>query len=308
MSQKPGHSSSYSITLSFITALAAGAVAITVSLLLRLFISGLFIPELASQALFSLTPGQVESRAVETLGPLAKYSAFIGAVIANIILYGLIGLLFVRPLKGSKEPLSKLYTTRATWSSVIAYIILLVAGALVLALTEIELEAKLNSIMFLAIYLIPSSIAFGFTLSYFYHRLMPLGRSRGITPEKNDATAGSSSDSKPEIDYRKRLLLRASVASAVALPIIYFGLGSLLVPRKEVQQLSPSLSALLRSKPTPPSFEDPRLRPLLEAEITPTDLFYRIDKNPIVPQVDAQTWNLSVKGLVDNPLIISYNQ
>jgi DMSO/TMAO reductase YedYZ molybdopterin-dependent catalytic subunit len=308
MSQKPGHSSSYSITLSFITALAAGAVAITVSLLLRLFISGLFIPELASQALFSLTPGQVESRAVETLGPLAKYSAFIGAVIANIILYGLIGLLFVRPLKGSKEPLSKLYTTRATWSSVIAYIILLVAGALVLALTEIELEAKLNSIMFLAIYLIPSSIAFGFTLSYFYHRLMPLGRSRGITPEKNDATAGSSSDSKPEIDYRKRLLLRTSVASAVALPIIYFGLGSLLVPRKEVQQLSPSLSALLRSKPTPPSFEDPRLRPLLEAEITPTDLFYRIDKNPIVPQVDAQTWNLSVKGLVDNPLIISYNQ
>jgi hypothetical protein len=107
--------------------------------------------------------------------------------------------------------------------------------------------------MFLAIYLIPSSIAFGFILSYFYQRVMPLGRSRDITPEKEAATA-SGSNSKPEIDYRKRLLLRASVASAVALPIIYFGLGSLLVPRKEAQQqqLSPSLSALLRSKPTPP--------------------------------------------------------
>jgi hypothetical protein len=98
MSQKPGRSS-YSITLSFIAGLAAGAVAITVSLLLRLFIAGLFIPELASQTLFSLTPGQVESRAVETLGPLAKYSAFIGAVVANIILYGMIGISFVRLLQ-----------------------------------------------------------------------------------------------------------------------------------------------------------------------------------------------------------------
>ncbi|MFL6340836.1 MAG: molybdopterin-dependent oxidoreductase [Nitrososphaeraceae archaeon] len=307
MSQKPG--GSYSITLSFIAGLAAGAVAITVSLLLRLFIGGLFIPELASQTLFSLTPGQVESRAVETLGPLAKYSAFIGAVVASIILYGLIGLLFVRLLHRSKKLASKAYAMRAIQSSVIAYIILLVVGALLLALAEIELEAKLNSIIFLAIYLIPSSIAFGFTLSYFYQRVVPLGRSRDITPEEEDATT-SGSNIKPEIDYSKRLLLRASVASAVALPIIYFGLGSLLVPRKEVQQrqLSPSLLALLRSKPIPPAFEDSRLRPLLESEITPTDLFYRIDKNPIVPEVNAQTWNLSVRGLVDNPLVINYKQ
>jgi hypothetical protein len=59
----------------------------------RLFVSGLFVPEIASQTLFSLTPGQIESRAVETLGPLAKYSALIGAVVANIIVYGLINLL-----------------------------------------------------------------------------------------------------------------------------------------------------------------------------------------------------------------------
>ena len=60
---------------------------------MRLFAGGLFLPEIASQTLFSLTPGQIESRAVETLGPLAKYSALIGAVVANIILYGLISLL-----------------------------------------------------------------------------------------------------------------------------------------------------------------------------------------------------------------------
>ena len=258
MSQKPGRSSSssssssYSITLSFIGGLAAGAVAVTVSLLLRLFISGLFIPELASQTLFSLTPGQVESRAVESLGPLAKYSAFIGAVVGNIILYGLIGLLFARLSQRSKKLVSNRYAMRAIQSSAIAYFVLLFVGALLLALAEIELEAKLNSIMFLAIYLIPSSIAFGFTLSYFYQLIMPLGRSTRIARELEAATTSSSNNNKQEIDYRKRLLLRASVASVVALPIIYFGLGSLLAPRKEVQQqLSPSLSALLIKTNTP---------------------------------------------------------
>src|SRR5919112_234237 len=98
--RQPGRFSSAShfrsVAVYFVAGLAAGAIAITVSLVLRLFVGGLFIPELASQTLFSLTPGQIESRAVETLGPLAQYSAFIGAVIANIILYGLIGVLFTK--------------------------------------------------------------------------------------------------------------------------------------------------------------------------------------------------------------------
>ena len=301
--------SSYSIALYFTAGLAAGALALAVSLLLRLlFIDGLFIPELASQTLFSLTPGQIESRAVETLGPLAKHSAFIGAVIANIIVYGLISLLLKRLLQRSNNPISSAYISRAILSSIVAYFVLLVVGAVLLSLAEIEQEAKLNSIMLLAIYLIPPSIAFGFTLTYFHQLLMPSRTPRTITSESETVTATSSSG-QPEIDYRKRLLLRASIASAIALPVIYFGLGSLLVPRKEVQQqLSPSLSALLRSKPTPSEFRDPMLRPLLESEITPTDLFYRIDKNPIVPQVNAQTWSLSVKGLVENPLTINYKE
>jgi DMSO/TMAO reductase YedYZ molybdopterin-dependent catalytic subunit len=289
----------------FLGGLAAGAIAITVSLLLRLFAGGLFIPELASQTLFSLTPGQVESQAVETLGPLAKYSAFIGSVAANLILYGLIGLL-VGLLQKKKRLLSKGYVLNAIQSSLVAYIILLMISALLLALTETNVQAKLDSIKFLAIYLVPANIAFGFILSSFYERIVVLSRRRSSTmaTKKEDTI----STSKEEIDYKKRLFLRAGIASAVALPILYFGLNSLLVPKKEVQQLSPSLSALLRSKPIPPGFEDPKLRSLVESEITPTDLFYRIDKNPIVPEVNAQTWNLSMKGLVDNPFEINYKE
>jgi DMSO/TMAO reductase YedYZ molybdopterin-dependent catalytic subunit len=50
------------------------------------------------------------------------------------------------------------------------------------------------------------------------------------------------------------------------------------------------------------------LGPLLASELTPTFLFYRIDINPIVPVVDGKTWNLTVKGLVNNPLTVTYDE
>lgn len=291
----------------FIGGLAAGAIAVTISLLLRLFAGGLFVPELASQALFSLTPGEVESQAVESLGPLAKYSAFIGAVIANLVLYGLIGL-FLGVLHKKNKLLLKGYVANATQSSLVAYVVLLVISIILLALTETDVEIKLNSIMLLAMYLIVPSIAFGFILLFFYERTVSLSRQTSTMAAKKEtrATTPTTNGSKAEeIDYKKRLFLRAGIASAVALPILYYGLNTLLLPKKAVQQ-SAYLSQLLKSRPKALGFQDPRLAPLLESEITPTDLFYRIDKNAVVPSVNAQTWNLTMKGLVDKPFVISY--
>src|SRR5690242_19443266 len=77
----------------FVCGLAAGIAALALSLIFKISFNGLFVPEIASQALVSLSSGQIESRAVETLGPLAKYSSFFGAIFVNILLYGLIGIL-----------------------------------------------------------------------------------------------------------------------------------------------------------------------------------------------------------------------
>jgi DMSO/TMAO reductase YedYZ molybdopterin-dependent catalytic subunit len=296
VNQKLSHTS---ITILFIGGLAAGAIAIAVSLLLRLFFGGPFIPEIASQTLFSLTPGEVESQAVETFGSLAKYSAFIGAIIVNLILYGIIGVFLGKlhnklPWKG--------YIGNAIQSLLFSYVILLAVTILLLTLTEGQ--TNLISIPFLVVYIFPPHIAFGFTLSSFYERIViPRPSSSTVVTEEK------ASDRKTEIDYKKRLLLRAGIASAVALPILYFGLGNILSPR-EVQRQSPSLllSQLQKSKSKPLGFEDSRLSPLLESEITPTDLFYRIDKNAIVPVVNAQAWKLTLKGLVDNPLELNYKE
>ena len=61
-------------------------------------------------------------------------------------------------------------------------------------------------------------------------------------------------------------------------------------------------------KSRPPGFEDATLTPLIDAEVTPTYLFYRIDKNAIVPAIDSSSWSLSIKGLVNNPVTLNYEQ
>jgi DMSO/TMAO reductase YedYZ molybdopterin-dependent catalytic subunit len=300
-------------TLSFFGGgLAAGAVAIAISLLLRLYMGGLFVPELASQTLFSLTPGEVESQAVQTLGPLAKYSSFIGAVIVNIVVYGLIGILLGGKLY-NKLPW-KGYLGKAIQSSIIAYVILLALSTLLLSLTEATTTGAV-SISDLVIYLIAPNIGFGFILSFFYERRILLRRHRRLPPpstqinesQKEEASTDISS-TKTEVDYKKRLLLRAGIASAVALPILFYGTNRLLFPPSAPAIPSTQSPSILQPGPKPAGFENPILTPLLQSEITPTDLFYRIDINPITPMVNADTWKLSVKGLVNNPFEINYEE
>jgi DMSO/TMAO reductase YedYZ molybdopterin-dependent catalytic subunit len=291
--EKSGRNSS----ISFLGGLAAGAVAIAIALLIRSFVGGPFIPELASQTLFSLTPGQFESQAVENFGPLAKYSAFSGAVIVNFILYGLFAILLNR--LHSKFPWNG-YVGRALLSSLLAYIILLIITISLVTITEARSHTQPTSITRLVISLILPQIAFGFTLSTFY------GRAR--LPSRKPASE-KAAETTPEIDYKKRVFLRAGIATIIAIPILFLGLNRLF-PTQEVQIPPPTSPSLLppQSRSKPLGFEDPRLAPLLESEVTPTYLFYRIDINPIVPEVDATSWTLTVKGLVNNPLTITYEQ
>jgi hypothetical protein len=215
VSQKAGHT--FTKKKLFVGGLAAGAIAIAVSLLIRLFAGGLFLPEIASQTLFSLTPGQIESRAVETLGPLAKYSALIGAVVANIVLYGLISLLSL----GSGSRLysrlrSRGYIGNAIQSSILAYVILLFVGVILFALAEADIQTKFSSIGMLSIYLILPTIAFGFILSSFFYEMMwPSTLGRILSSKKKPTTSSTAADSatnrQTEIRYTRRQFLRAAL-------------------------------------------------------------------------------------------------
>lgn len=295
----------------FLGGIVAGAIAVAISLILRLFAGGLFVPEIASLTLFSLTPGEVESQAVQTLGPLAKYTSFIGATLVNIILYGLIGILVGRLY----DRLSwKSYLGKAIQSSIIAYAILLAITSVLLSLTEAS--AGPVAVSDVILYLVPPNVAFGFVLPALYQKISlrkpltsklvgekqaPADLERGMEDMQKASTAD------PKIN--RRMFLRSAAASVVSLPLLYYGTNRLLFSTQQ-QASQPVVPVLPTSQPgsVPAGFENPALTPLLQYEVTPTELFYRIDISPIVPNVNAETWKLSVNGLVDNPIEITYEQ
>jgi len=291
---------SHRLLVPFVAGLAAGAVAVAVSLIVKEISGGLILPEIASQALFSITPGEFESQAVENFGPLAKYSAFIGSIIANIIAFGIIAIFLDKLFARLKR---RGYLVEALLSSILSYIIFIVIAIILVTLVQSRSGIQVVPLSVIALSLIPTQLAFGFVLSSFFH-----GRAKRKTLDVSEPSPDKSIDTKG-VRYTRGAFLRILAASAVALPIIFLGVDKLLSRQNETQELpSTSPNLLPRTGPRPKGFEDPNLAPLLASEITPTYLFYRIDINPIIPQVDSKSWNLTIKGLVEKPITINYDQ
>jgi DMSO/TMAO reductase YedYZ molybdopterin-dependent catalytic subunit len=291
---------SHRLLVPFVAGLAAGAVAVAVSLIVKEISGGLILPEIASQALFSITPGEFESQAVENFGPLAKYSAFIGSIIANIIAFGIIAIFLNKIFARLKR---RGYLLEALLSSLLSYIIFIVIAVILVTLVQSRSGIQVVPLSVIVLSLIPTHLAFGFVLSSFFH-----GRAKRKTLEMPEPGPDKSIDTK-DVRYTRGAFLRILAASAVALPIIFLGVDKLLSRQNETQELPSTTPNLLpRTGPRPRGFEDPNLAPLLASEITPTYLFYRIDINPIIPQVDSKSWNLTIKGLVEKPLTINYDQ
>ena len=291
---------SHRLLVPFVAGLAAGAVAVAVSLIVKEISGGLILPEIASQALFSITPGEFESQAVENFGPLAKYSAFIGSIIANIIAFGIIAIFLDKIFARLKK---RAYLLEALLSSLLSYIIFIVIAIILVTLVQSRSGIQVVPLSVIVLSLIPTQLAFGFVLSSFFH-----GRAKRKTLDVSEPSPDKSIDTK-DVRYTRGAFLRILAASAVALPIIFLGVDKLLSRQNETQELPSTTPNLLpRTGPRPRGFEDPNLAPLLASEITPTYLFYRIDINPIIPQVDSKTWNLTIKGLVEKPITINYDQ
>lgn len=291
---------SHSLLVPFVAGLAAGAVALAVSVILKETSGGLFLPEIASQTLFSVTPGEFESQAVENFGPLAKYSAFIGSIIANIVSFGIIAIFLDKLIARLKR---SGYLLEALVSSALSYMIFIIIAIILVTLIQSRSGIQVVPLSLIMLSLIPSQLAFGFVFSSFFH-----GRAKGKSMEVLEPSPNKSIDTM-DVKYSRSAFLRLIAASAVALPIIYLGVDRLLSRQNETQELASTTPNLLpRTGPPPKGFEDPNLAPLLASEVTPTYLFYRIDINPIVPQVDSKSWNLTIKGLVEKPLTINYDQ
>ncbi len=106
---------------------------------------------------------------------------------------------------------------------------------------------------------------------------------------------------------RRRFLVRA-VEFAVGATAIGV-LGRVLLDRQHpgsapVSATLPSVSETAPPLTAPESLAAPGISPI----VIPNDSFYRIDTALLTPQVDASTWQLRVTGMVDHPLVFTYQQ
>jgi DMSO/TMAO reductase YedYZ molybdopterin-dependent catalytic subunit len=291
----------------FLFGLAAGIASLSLSIFLKLTINGLFIPEIASQGLISITSGEIESQAVLTLGSLAKYSTFIGATVINIILYGIIGIILGKLFMKMKSPV---YAIKSVLSTFISYLILIVLTIIFLVLSTIPGQSISIPVNSFVLFLLPSAV-YGLIFAFLFgskNKKMDLVETRASS--YNEGVINKSNENA-NIDYNKRDMIRALIISVIAIPLVYFGFTRLISGSAQQQQQQPrvldaSIKEFLQSKSKPAGFENPILTPLIDAEVTPTYLFYRIDINTVVPTINAKDWSLTVKGLVDNPIVINY--
>lgn len=260
----------------FLGGLAAGVVALAVSYLIRVSLGGTFLPELAAQTLFSITPGSIESVAVENLQSLAKYSAFTAAVIVNVLVYGALGALLFRS-KDLSTGQSRL--ERFLSYSILPYIILATTGALLLFTTAIQSSPV--TLPELLVSLVPPQLVFGATLTWI--------RGPAVVTKPTELCVPAKPPKGKKFDRRRRVFIQAGVASAVGAALLVYGLGFLIRPTNtSTVQASPSL--------------------LESQNITPNAKFYRVDVNIFPPSVSGSTWTLDVSGLVDNPLKLTLAQ
>jgi DMSO/TMAO reductase YedYZ molybdopterin-dependent catalytic subunit len=289
---------------SFVFGLVAGSVALLISGILRIFAGGLFVPELASQTLFSLTPGQIESFSVETFGSLAKYSAFVGAVSVNLVLYGGLAI-FTKKIYDRLA--QRGFLLNMLQLSFIPYFVMVGISAILFQLNELLTSS--SEIQYALIFLLLPHVVSGRVLYYLFDRVSDKRKTPTATSASRAASLGTAvATSTPRVT-RKQFMTMA--ASAVAVTVFYFWARNFL--HTDMPPMPPENAP---PPPMPPSnlppgsiFREAAFAPLLASEVTPNDKFYRIDTNIIVPSVDANSWRLNVRGLVNNgPLQFTYEE
>jgi DMSO/TMAO reductase YedYZ molybdopterin-dependent catalytic subunit len=118
-------------------------------------------------------------------------------------------------------------------------------------------------------------------------------------------TAPAGDASMPDWDRRRFLQISGGVAVAsVAMGLV----GRVLLDNRpggaapEVEL--PTVAGAAPAVPASASLDVPGITPI----VVPNDAFYRIDTALFVPRVDAATWQLTIRGMVDREVTLTYDE
>jgi len=251
----------------------AGAGGVAVALGLTELFAGLSvaIPSAISSIgaiVVDISPGWLESFAISTFGTADKAVLGIGIFVVAL----LVGWYLGRASSRSPTPI------------IVGFVAFAGLG-IAAQLAEAGAEA--------GIVIVTTLIAAGTGLAVWY------GIKEWTVPREEAITDGDV----PSID-RRRLLLAVGAAAIVSVVTMSIGRARIR-SRAEAQIAALELPEPVESQPDPHTanqFDLTGVSPIVVGNAT----FYRIDSALVVPTIDPEEWTLTVKGMVDDEIVLSY--
>jgi DMSO/TMAO reductase YedYZ molybdopterin-dependent catalytic subunit len=259
---------------------AAGVLAALVMLVaivvLRLASGAISLPEVVADGFLLLLPGAAFSTILDTLQRSAKPIMYLGVAVGMVIVGGGLG----RWYASSPSWKQAAVIVASVWLT-FGVVVYTIAGAGVFG-SQLQAGVAWHAITLLGVFAI-----YGATL----HEVFWLLRRRDLT----------------SVSQNRRLLLRNAAVALVAT----LGVGvawRVLIGGKQMGADSESLDVGGSPAAGAVANDPPFALPGLSPELTPTGDFYEVSKNFIDPSVSANGWKLSISGLVDRPMELTYDQ
>ena len=274
----------------FVGGLFGGILATLILYVVTEFLGFPFPPLAIFQVLIAPVPGSIQSFMVDTFREYAKYSAFVASSVIYAIMYGLIGVGLAFVFKGDLH--AKVKEATLVGVGVPTVIGLGLQSELASAFPAISSLYGwiLAGILVVAVNLIYVKTVINYTIT------------PPAVPVKQTPAA--------VIQSARRGILKKAVVAAAALVLagVAAKIGLSIFSRQPVVTsgtavpVNPSGTTVPTVTTSGPLsvFSDPRISDLVASEVTDNRVFYRVDINPIPPQLDFDTWTLNLHGKVNN--------
>jgi DMSO/TMAO reductase YedYZ molybdopterin-dependent catalytic subunit len=295
----------HSFWTGFTAALAAGAIATGIMIILSVSFGGVSLPETFGSDLTALMPPPLFDYLHQIIGGDAKHYLFYGIIVGQCLVFALSG--------GLYSWLADRQNRVLQWfdGMLLALILWLFAGVILLPLSGggvfgADLSIGFNNgLLSLAIV----GIVFGSLFVIFQHWLTE----RMFRQNAALSSVHTSSDQgySPGALSRRTLLKNGvivtgiAIAGVVAWRFITGGASSSNVP---VDQLLANFKSKIVPPPTP-NYGAIQQVQFLSPEITSNDQFYQVSKNLFSdPTVNGNSWRLTVDGQVNNSFTLTYQE
>jgi DMSO/TMAO reductase YedYZ molybdopterin-dependent catalytic subunit len=282
----------------FVYGLVGGAIATITSFVVNLFLGLPSPPEAVFQLLITPVPGSIESVLVETFGEVAKYGTFTFAALIYTLLYGVISV-FIRYLFGTKRITNNLHLIALATTIPTA----IGLGFQALLASNVIVLKSVSGWWTTSVVMLCANLTYAVIV---IDQLNTDIRKIRLTKKAPSKPLGSWS----RRGFLRKLVIAAAVVAAAGIAS-WLGI-SLFSGHPAFRSNTPipidNLSTPVDLSDLPTVFHDPRISDLVGSEITDNRVFYRIDIDPIPPQVDFDRWSLKISGTVNTPLVIDRNR